>query len=59
MGGGVARRRGARQLAWSRRKADIATASEWAVRTTRRLLLADGMAGATGNRVEETALAVG
>ena len=31
-GGGVAQQRGARQHAWFRRRADIATASEWAAR---------------------------
>jgi len=38
---GVGRRRGARQYAWFRCKADIATASEWSARARWRLLLAD------------------
>jgi len=59
IGGEVARRRGARQLAWFRRKADIATASEWAAPARRCALLADGIAGASENRVEGVLLASG
>src|ERR1035437_8182985 len=50
IGGRVARRRGARQPAWFRRKADIATASEWAAPERRCRLLADGIGGASENR---------
>src|SRR5216683_6104294 len=59
IGGGVARRRGVRQPAWFRRKADIATASEWAARTRWRPLLSDRMAGATANKAEGALFAAG
>ena len=59
-GGGVARRRGARRPAWFRRRADSSRVSErraWSAK--RRILLADRMAGATGNKVEGVRLAAG
>jgi len=60
IGGGVARRRGVRQLAWFRRKADIATAREWAALPARQLqLLDDRMIEATANKAEEVLLAAG
>jgi len=60
IGGGVARRRGARQLAWFRRKADIATAREWAAAPARQLQpLDDRMTEATANKAEEVLLAAG
>jgi hypothetical protein len=59
IGGEVARRRGARQLAWLHRKADIATASEWAAPARRCAGLSDGIAGASENRVEGVLLVSG
>jgi len=58
--GGVARRRGVLQPAWFRRKADIATAREWAAPPARQLQpLDDRMTEATANRVGGVPLAAG
>ena len=60
IGGGVVRRKGVRQLAWFRRKADIATAREWAAPPARQLQpLDDRMIEATANKAEEVLLAAG
>ena len=49
-----------RQLAWFRRKADIATAREWAAPPARQLQpLDDRMTEATANKAEEVLLAAG
>src|ERR1700728_2244520 len=58
IGVGVARRRGARQPAWYRRRADSSMLSEWGAYSAKRhILSADRMAGATGNKGEGVLLA--
>ena len=59
IGGGVARQRAVRRPAWFRRKEDIPQRVRWAGRARWRLLLADRMARATGNRVEGARLVAG
>jgi hypothetical protein len=60
IGGGVSQRRGARQPARFRRRADSSMVSGWGAWSARwRLLLADRVAGAIGNRAEGVLLAAG